>query len=183
MRAFTDYPVWELGDDKFQAETGEGEPKVREVEILSYDMDKYCRVRVVGTDIEMSIKLGYLYRDTERRRSVNYWKLYHNGTPIWKLKPRWYTKTTFEVYPEPHSSYKDRITFDTRKDAIVFWLKQPPESDCVVLVNQQSLYQGFSGPFLERHEDSPDHCWITQLDNRRTRSVCKSIASLKKKYL
>jgi hypothetical protein len=181
MRAFTDYPIWELGD-KFQAETGQGEAKTREVEILSYDLNKYCRVQVVGTDIEMDIKTGYLYRDAERLRSVKYWKLHHNGIPIWKLRRRWYTKTTFEVYLTPQSRYNERHTFDNRKDAIIFWLKQYRKSDCVVIVNQQSFHQGFSGLFLERHEDSPAHCWITQLDNRRTRSVCKSIASLEKKY-
>ena len=54
MRAWTDYPIVSLGDRPHS------DAPVREVEVLSYDGDKYCRVRVGG--VEESIKSGYLYQ-------------------------------------------------------------------------------------------------------------------------
>ena len=54
MRAWTDYPIVSLGDRPHS------EAPVREVEVLSYDGDKYCRVRVGG--VEESIKAGYIYQ-------------------------------------------------------------------------------------------------------------------------
>lgn len=54
MKAYTDYPIIELGDI-----LGEEAP-IREVKILYYDGDKYCRVIVGG--VEEEIKTGYLYK-------------------------------------------------------------------------------------------------------------------------
>jgi hypothetical protein len=54
MKAWTDYPILALGDKPHQ------EAPVREVEVLAYDGDKYCRVWVDG--VEESIKSGYLYQ-------------------------------------------------------------------------------------------------------------------------
>lgn len=54
MKAWTDYPINELGD-----QAGVDAP-VRECTIIAYDKDKYCRVRVGG--IETEIKAGYLYQ-------------------------------------------------------------------------------------------------------------------------
>ena len=54
MKAYTDYPFIWLGDV-------EGKPApVREIEVLSYDGDKYCRIRVRGH--ETTIKSGYIYQ-------------------------------------------------------------------------------------------------------------------------
>ena len=61
MRAWTDYPIVSLGDRPHS------EAPVREVEVLSYDGDKYCRVRVGG--VEESIKAGYLYQLPGRRNN------------------------------------------------------------------------------------------------------------------
>lgn len=58
MKAWTDYPITELGD------TPHVEAPVREIEVLAYDGDKYCRVLVCG--IEKSIKAGYLYQEPGR---------------------------------------------------------------------------------------------------------------------
>jgi len=58
MKAWTDYPITELGDKEFK------EAPIRECEILSYDGDKYCEVIVEG--IKKSIKKGYLYREPGR---------------------------------------------------------------------------------------------------------------------
>ena len=58
MKAWTDYPLIELGDTP-----GEIAP-IRSVEILSYDGDKYCEVFVEGRIF--SIKCGYLYERKSR---------------------------------------------------------------------------------------------------------------------
>ena len=53
MKLFTDYPILELGDAPRK------EASIREVEVLSYDGDKYVTVKVEG--VETSFKRGYLY--------------------------------------------------------------------------------------------------------------------------
>lgn len=53
MKAWTDYPITELGDTEGQ------KAPVRECEVISYDGDKYCDVIVGG--ILTSFKCGYLY--------------------------------------------------------------------------------------------------------------------------
>jgi len=63
MRVFTDYPFEELGDEAFK------EAPVREVEVLSYDGDKYCRVLFDGRELE--VKSGYLYVSPGRFGAAN----------------------------------------------------------------------------------------------------------------
>jgi len=58
MKAFTDYPITELGD-----KPNEKAP-IRKVEIVDYDQDKYCVVRVDG--VVKSVKVGYLYSEQGR---------------------------------------------------------------------------------------------------------------------
>ena len=58
MKAFTDYPITELGD-----KPNEKAP-IRQIEIVDYDQDKYCVVRVAG--VVKSIKAGYLYSEQGR---------------------------------------------------------------------------------------------------------------------
>ena len=58
MKAWTDYPILDLGDKSGQ------EAPIRRVEILSYDRDKYCRIEVEGI-IDL-VKRGYLYRNPGR---------------------------------------------------------------------------------------------------------------------
>ncbi|WP_391560676.1 hypothetical protein [Robertmurraya sp.] len=58
MKAFTDYPILELGDI-----SGEEAP-IREVKILHYDGDKRCKVIVEG--VQEEIKTGYLYKAPAR---------------------------------------------------------------------------------------------------------------------
>jgi hypothetical protein len=50
---FTDYPITELGDEEFK------EAPIRECELLFYDDNKYCYVKVGG--IEKEIKRAYIY--------------------------------------------------------------------------------------------------------------------------
>lgn len=58
MKAWTDYPITELGDE------GGKEAPIREVEVQSWDGERYCTVFVDG--IITSIKAGYLYERAGR---------------------------------------------------------------------------------------------------------------------
>lgn len=62
MKAWIDYPFTWLGDT-----AGEESP-VREIEVLSYDDDKYCRIKVCGGEDE--IKAGYIYQREGRYEEV-----------------------------------------------------------------------------------------------------------------
>jgi predicted transcriptional regulator len=58
MKAFTDYPFTELGDEAYK------EAPVREVEVVKYDDNKYCKVTFEGHYLE--VKRGYLYHKPVR---------------------------------------------------------------------------------------------------------------------
>lgn len=64
FEAWTDYPIEELGD-----ESGKKAP-IRKIEVLSYDMNKYCCIRVKGTEVIEYIKRGYIYSKEGRCGSV-----------------------------------------------------------------------------------------------------------------
>ena len=53
MKAYTDYPIKELGDKEWEI------APVRECKILSYDNDKYCKVQI--GKIKKEIKICYIY--------------------------------------------------------------------------------------------------------------------------
>lgn len=59
MKLFTDYPILELGDKE-----GCVAP-LRQVEVLAYDLDKYCQVLVEGVIVEF--KAGYVYRSGRKK--------------------------------------------------------------------------------------------------------------------
>ena len=63
MKAWTDYPFTNLGDKPNQI------APMREIEVLSYDGDKYCRVKWAGV-FEEEIKSGYLYKEKGRLGEV-----------------------------------------------------------------------------------------------------------------
>ena len=58
MKAWTDYPFTWLGD------TAGKEAQIREIKVISYDDDKYCRIEVCGREDE--IKSGYIYQSEGR---------------------------------------------------------------------------------------------------------------------
>jgi hypothetical protein len=60
---FTDHPITELGDEEYK------EAPIRECELLSYDDNKYCYVKVEG--IEKEIKRCYIYSQRGRCGEVD----------------------------------------------------------------------------------------------------------------
>ena len=66
MNLWTDHPIIALGD-----KPGEEAP-VRQVRLLEYDGNKYCRILVDGVEVE--IKAGYLYIKPGRLGEVPAWK-------------------------------------------------------------------------------------------------------------
>jgi hypothetical protein len=60
---FTDYPITELGDEEFK------EVPIRQCELLSYDDNKYCYVKVEG--IGKEIKRCYIYSQKGRCGEVD----------------------------------------------------------------------------------------------------------------
>lgn len=65
MEAWTDYPIEQLGDENYKI------APIREVEVLSYVRNKYCWVRVVGTDVVVNFKCGYIYVEPGRCGEVH----------------------------------------------------------------------------------------------------------------
>lgn len=58
IKAYTDYPIKRLGDIPHQP------APIRKIEVLSYDGDKYCKIRIDKICIE--IKSGYIYMQPGR---------------------------------------------------------------------------------------------------------------------
>lgn len=71
---WTDYPLEELGD------TPGVEAPIRRVELLSYDQNKYMRVRVLEHDLAVEIKAGYVYAQKGRDGDV----------PVYDIPPEFY---------------------------------------------------------------------------------------------
>jgi hypothetical protein len=63
MKAWTDYPFRNLGDKPNKV------APVREIEVLSYDGDKYCQVKYAGV-FEEQVKAGYIYQSEGRYGEV-----------------------------------------------------------------------------------------------------------------
>lgn len=58
LKGYTDYPIFELGDVPGETAT------VREVEVLTFDGNKYCTVRVGGEGsrgVIETLKAGYVF--------------------------------------------------------------------------------------------------------------------------
>ena len=62
MKAWTDYPFIFLGDERW------GTAPIREIEVLSFDGDKYCDIEVEG--VRSEIKSGYIYQQPGRLGQV-----------------------------------------------------------------------------------------------------------------
>lgn len=62
MKFWTDYPFDRLGDIPYK------KAPVREIEVLSYDDNKYCKIKVEGLHEE--IKTGYIYQKKGRYGEV-----------------------------------------------------------------------------------------------------------------
>jgi hypothetical protein len=62
MKAYTDYPIIELNN------SNDKQDLTKEVEILSYDGNKYCLIKI--NSLIKEIKPGYLYKDTKINRLI-----------------------------------------------------------------------------------------------------------------
>lgn len=60
MKAWTDYPFEQLGDIAYQ------KAPIREVIIISYDDNLYCKVNVKGVNGVFEVKCKYLYQKEGR---------------------------------------------------------------------------------------------------------------------
>lgn len=58
MKAYTDHPFYFLGDTKDQL------APVREIKVLSWDRDKYCKIKVSGRMTE--IRAAFIYQHEGR---------------------------------------------------------------------------------------------------------------------
>lgn len=67
MKAWTDYPIEQLGDEPYK------KAPIREIEVLSYDRNKYCYIKVGG--VIDNIKAGYIYNKAGRCGEVKAVKL------------------------------------------------------------------------------------------------------------
>jgi hypothetical protein len=55
IRAYTDHPFLNLGDILYK------DAPIRGVDIISYDGNKYCKIKVNGVLMPCDVKVGYLY--------------------------------------------------------------------------------------------------------------------------
>ncbi len=84
--AYTDYPMFHLGDSK-----GAGSFPIRQVEVVSYDTDKYVVVKDPEGNL-IEFKAGYLYSEPGR---------FSND------RSKWFDVSTVEQDPNPwdHKKY------------------------------------------------------------------------------
>jgi hypothetical protein len=64
MKAYTDYPFSELGDEPYK------EAPIRECVVIRFDGDKYCDIEIEGK--KLSVKYGYLYNSPGRCGEVKH---------------------------------------------------------------------------------------------------------------
>lgn len=69
MKAWTDYPFTFLGDEPFKP------APIREIEVISYDGNRYCQIVVEGHTAE--IKAGFIYEKPGR---------YPDSSPVYLSK-------------------------------------------------------------------------------------------------
>lgn len=74
MIAWTDYPIRELGDIPYT------EAPIRQVNVLSFDTDKYCLCRI-NDDLVLEIKAWYLYRTPGRLDDTRHHSEIHERNP------------------------------------------------------------------------------------------------------
>lgn len=81
MKAFTDYP-FHIDDDPYQI------APIREVEIISYDGDKYCDIMFTdesGNRLYVAdVKAGYLYKSPGRGGKAKTFT-HEELLPLWKI--------------------------------------------------------------------------------------------------
>jgi hypothetical protein len=116
MKAWTDYPFFELGDVYREP------APVRECRVLTYDCNKYVTIEVGG--IVKDVKIGYVYRRKGRCGevpSIDKWKTFNAlGVPYWKTHKRREKKTGWAINYDG-----DWWNFDTKREAVKVILEFP----------------------------------------------------------
>ena len=82
ITGYTDYLVELLGDKPFK------KAPVRRVQVISYDLNKYAFVKIIGTEVRLEIKAGYLYSEagtcgTVKRMNVRKLERMISQLPKW----------------------------------------------------------------------------------------------------
>jgi hypothetical protein len=117
MKAWTDYPFPELGD------TPGMKAPIRECRVISYDWNKYCRIKI-GERVH-TVKICYVYRKPGRCGEVpaiDEWKTERaDGRPYWKYHKRRVKKTTWAII----SADGDWTDFETKREAVRKSLAMP----------------------------------------------------------
>jgi hypothetical protein len=67
MKAYTDYPIIELNNSNHKQNL------TKEVEIISYDGNKYCLIKI--NNFIKEIKAGHLYQDIKLTKNISDFKL------------------------------------------------------------------------------------------------------------
>jgi hypothetical protein len=157
---FTDYPITELGDKEFV------EAPIRPCELISYDDNKYCYVRVEGIEIE--IKRCYIYPKKGRCDEVD-------CISIEEIKELLKDQETIEeaaeiFYSEQSKSYEDAIEpiFDNSRYLVAGfidgakWQQERSYSEEEVL--KSADYLGFKQITSEELNSLPYQPFITDED-------------------
>lgn len=67
IKAYTDYPIIKLNNSNNKQNL------TKEVEVLCYDGNKYCLIKI--NSIIKEVKAGYLYKDIKLTKNISYFKL------------------------------------------------------------------------------------------------------------
>lgn len=158
--AWTDYPI----DD---------DHSTKQVQVLRYDRNKYASVQW-GDKFE-SIKVGYLYRDSELQRRLSQINLYmlpayeddrshsrREATAALRQETR--RKTTYDLW-----AGQDRLEFNSLSSALKKLSNHLLEMDCLLSRTVRCNYGFRSEPLIES-----ENGFFSLFIGRKKRSILKS---------
>jgi len=146
MKAYTDHPFYFLGDTKDQL------APVREIKVLSWDRDKYCKIKVSGRTDE--IRAAFIYQHEGRNGQVPALTIEQlRELPYDKLNDPIFLSEAFEsaldaeierLRDEELEKYLDSMEFSDRLDKMVqgeidridpcISYPESPESELMILL-------------------------------------------------
>jgi hypothetical protein len=134
--AYTDYPLHE-------SEWYKPAP-TRAIELLSYDNNKYARVRYLENNQELEVKAGYIFKDDRlsKRFKRVYWYLLGGGDRK-RYRPREKKTQWWIMLPESHPFSKHR--FGTLQKALRVALAHARHTNALVTVYEDTHTCNSSG--------------------------------------